>query len=334
LSYEELNRQANQWAWRLRKLGIGREERVGICMERGMAMVVAQLGVLKAGGAYMPLDREHPAERLKYQIDDSGARVVIASSSSREKLEKLDGVQVLWEEEERDGLEQESWENPGWKADERQLAYVIYTSGSTGRPKGVEVEHGGLNNLVEWHQRVYGVGRGDRGSQLAGVGFDASVWETWPYLGVGASLEIAGEEERVSAEKLRGWLVEKKITISFLPTPLAEAVMRQGEWEAPELKRILTGGDRLHERPGQSWTVEVVNHYGPTENTVVATAAKVADSGIGLPVIGKPISNVRVYVLDEELEPVPVGVAGELYIGGAGLARGYTGKGELTAGIG
>src|SRR5205085_1522493 len=252
-------------------MGVEAESRVGICLQRGAEMIVAQLGVLKAGGAYIPLDREHPAERLHYQISDSGARVVIADSGSREKLHGLDLVRMLCVEDEREALGSESRGNPQWNVAKEQLAYVIYTSGSTGRPKGVEIEHGGLMNLVRWHQEAYGIQAGERGSQVAGVGFDASVWEIWPYLAAGASLEIAAEEERVSAEKLREWLEEKSVTISFLPTPLAEAVMRISEWKPRQLKRILTGGDRLQERPPETWNIEVVTYYGPTDGTVVAT---------------------------------------------------------------
>src|SRR5205823_6198946 len=135
-------------------------------------------------------------------------------------------------------------------------------------------------------------------SQVAGTGFDASVWETWPYLTAGASLEIAGDDERGSVEALREWLTAKAVTISFLPTPLAEAIIRPGEWKPKRLKRILTGGDRLRERPAENWAVEVVNHYGPTEFTVVATAGIVEKSGKSAPTIGKPISNTRVYLLN------------------------------------
>ena len=331
VSYQELNELANQWAHRLRKLGVQAESRVAVCMERGAEMVAAQLGVLKVSAAYIPLDREHPAERLQFQSRDSRAQVVIADRSSREKLSGLEQVQLLCVEEEKEVLRRESRRNPEYKIEPRQLAYVIYTSGSTGWPKGVEVEHGGLLNLVCWHQRRYGITPQDRGSQVAGVGFDASVWETWPYLAAGAGLEIAAEEERISAEKLHDWLAEKEVTIAFLPTPLAEALMRHESWKTQRLRTILIGGDRLQHRPPENWSVEVVNHYGPTESTVVATAATVEKAGTGLPPIGRPISNTRVYILDAQMQPAPVDVVGELYIGGAGLARGYTGKPDLTA---
>ncbi|HEY6349972.1 MAG TPA: non-ribosomal peptide synthase/polyketide synthase [Candidatus Angelobacter sp.] len=331
LTYQELNEQTNQWAHRLRKMGVQAEAKVAICLERSADMIAAQLGVMKAGGAYIPLDHEHPAERLQYQISDSGASVLITNRVIREKLHGTEQARLLCIEEEQEVLEGESRENPEWKLEKEELAYLIYTSGSTGRPKGVQIEHRGLLNLVLWHQQAYGIEAGERGSQVAGTGFDASVWETWPYLAAGASLEIAADEDRGSAERLREWLVAKGITVSFVPTPLAEAVMRLGEWNSKELRLILTGGDRLQERPPEGWTVEVVNHYGPTECTVVATVGAVEKHGLGFPAIGKPVSNTRAYVLDEDMQPVPVGVAGELYIGGAGLARGYAGKADLTA---
>jgi amino acid adenylation domain-containing protein/non-ribosomal peptide synthase protein (TIGR01720 family) len=333
LTYRELNRQANQWAHLLRKAGVRAEARVAICMERSVQMITAKLGVLKAGGAYLPLDREYPPERSRHQITDSGAKVVIAESTVCEKLRDLGQTPILCADQQQEFLRLEPQENPQWKVEPEQLAYVIYTSGSTGRPKGVEVEHRGLQNLVHWHLRAYGIETGDRGSQVAGTGFDASEWETWPYLAAGASLQIAGESERGSAKDLREWLAAKDVTISFLPTPLAEAVMRLGEWKARRLQRILTGGDRLQERPPDNWSVEVINHYGPTECTVVATAARVEKPGKSSPSIGKPISNTQVYVLNnaQDMQPAPVGVVGELYIGGAGLARGYTGQPHLTA---
>jgi amino acid adenylation domain-containing protein len=330
VSYVELNERGNQWGHYLRRLGVRAEERVGVCMERGVEMVMAELGIWKAGGAYVPLDREHPGERLGYEIEDSGARVVVVDESSRGRIPEVAGVRVICVEEVEGELELEGKENPGWRVEEENLAYVIYTSGSTGRPKGVEVEHGGLKNLVNWHVEAYGVGVGERASVVAGVGFDAAVWEVWPSLAVGGSLEIAGEEERVSGEKLREWLREERIGTSFLPTPLAESVMREGKGrEGTGLKRLLTGGDRLQERPWAGYEAEVVNHYGPTENTVVATAG-VVGRGERRPGIGRAISNVQVYVLDEEMATVPVGVVGEIYIGGAGVARGYCGKAEET----
>jgi amino acid adenylation domain-containing protein len=213
------------------------------------------------------------------------------------------------------------------------LAYVIYTSGSTGKPKGVAISHGGLLNLVFWHRNVFEVTASDRATQLAGSAFDASVWEVWPYLTAGARLHVVSAEKLVSPEQLRDWLVSEEITLTFLPTPLAEQVLKLDWPPQTSLRTLLTGGDKLHRSPPESIPFKVVNNYGPTENTVVTTSGVVlpnSDADIQPP-IGCPISNTEVYVLDKRLRPVPVGVPGELCIGGESLARGYLNRPNLTA---
>ncbi|HEX9935823.1 MAG TPA: amino acid adenylation domain-containing protein, partial [Longimicrobium sp.] len=208
------------------------------------------------------------------------------------------------------------------------------TSGSTGTPKGVEVTHGALLNLVHWHREAFAVTGADRATQLAGLGFDASVWELWPYLASGAAVHlVADEETRTSPAALRAFLLGGRVTVAFAPTPLAEALLAL-EWPADApLRLLLTGGDALLGRPRADLPFELVNNYGPTENTVVATSGVVgAGQGSGrAPGIGRPIHNVRAYVLDRRLEPVPVGVPGELCVGGAQVARGYLGRAGLTA---
>jgi amino acid adenylation domain-containing protein len=213
------------------------------------------------------------------------------------------------------------------------LAYVIYTSGSTGAPKGVEITHRGLANLVAWHQQAFSVSPVDRASHLAGLGFDAAVWELWPYLAAGASVHLIDEMARSSAELLREWLLDREITISFVPTPLAERLLAM-EWPSTTTLRILlTGGDTLHHYPAHGLPFVVVNNYGPTECTVVATSGVVEpDTSLDpLPPIGCAIANTHVYLLDEHLQPVPAGTPGELHIGGASLARGYRNRPDLTA---
>jgi natural product biosynthesis luciferase-like monooxygenase protein/amino acid adenylation domain-containing protein len=213
------------------------------------------------------------------------------------------------------------------------LAYVIYTSGSTGTPKGVEIEHSSLINLIAWHRRAYQLTPADRAAQVAAPAFDASVWEIWPYLAVGASLHIPGEATRSSPAKLKTWLAANEITVCFIPTPLAES-MFEGPWPAcPALRAVLTGGDKLNRPPPPEFPCALINHYGPTENTVVTTCTPIppAAPSNSVPPIGRPIHNTQVYVLDRQLQPVPIGVPGELHISGAGLARGYLGAPELTA---
>src|SRR2546430_17403743 len=202
------------------------------------------------------------------------------------------------------------------------LAYVIYTSGSTGRPKGVEITHGSLLNLVWWHRRAFAVTAADRATQLASPSFDAAVWETWPYLTAGAALRVPDEATRVSPTALRDWVLAGGVTITFLPTPMAEAVLAL-DWRAEaRLRTMLTGGDVLHRDPAPGLPFTLVNNYGPTEGTVVATSGVVAPAAAGgrLPAIGRPVDNTRLHVPDEALRPVPAGDTGELCIAGDGLA--------------
>lgn len=213
------------------------------------------------------------------------------------------------------------------------LAYVIYTSGSSGKPKGVEITHKGLANLVSWHQQAFSVTPGDRASHLAGLGFDAAVWELWPYLAAGASIHLADEATRTSAGLLRDWLLARKVTIGFVPTPLAERMLAL-EWpRQTPLRILLTGGDTLHRNPPENLPFTLVNNYGPTECAVVATSCAVRPEAHARarPPIGRPIANTRIYLLDERLQPVPAGEPGEIYIAGAGVGRGYRNLPGITA---
>ncbi|MCP4655581.1 MAG: amino acid adenylation domain-containing protein, partial [bacterium] len=349
LSYRELDARANALARVLAGLGVGPEVVVALAIDSSPEMLVGLLGVLKAGGAYLPLDPAYPQERLDFMVEDSGAAVVLTEDELAPRFEELSrsgtrraggalpGIRVLRlgkgspESGEPSVGPQEGV--PAVGVGPGSLAYVIYTSGSTGRPKGVAITHGTLMNLVSWHLRSYRVRRGDRATQVAGPAFDASVWEIWPYLAVGATLCIPDPETRFSPPELVSWLVAELITVSFLPTPLAELAMAQ-EWpSASALRALLTGGEALHHRPPAGLGFELVNHYGPTESTVVATCGGVAPAPerTDTPDIGRPIANVRVYLLDRMLRPVPLGAAGELSIGGGSLARGYLDQPGLTA---
>ncbi|HEX3128839.1 MAG TPA: amino acid adenylation domain-containing protein [Thermoanaerobaculia bacterium] len=326
LSYGELDRGADRLAARLREMGAGPEKVVAVCLERSPTQVLAVLAVLKAGGAYLPLDPSNPAERLLYTLRDSGALAVLTSQELAGELEPA-GVPALC----LDALDLEEGDRIQVAVEPENLAYVIYTSGSTGNPKGTELRHSGLSNLVSWHRRAYGLTPDDRCALLAGSGFDASVWEIWPALASGASLHVPPADIVASPPDLWAWMAEEGITITFLPTPLVEAVLTEPVPERLVLRTILTGGDRLLRRPRREHPFDLVNHYGPTESTVVTNAAVVLREGDRPPTIGRSIENIRVFVLDRAFRPVPVGVPGELCIAGAGLARGYRHRPELTA---
>jgi amino acid adenylation domain-containing protein len=326
LSYGELNRRANCVAEWLAERRVGPGSAAAVCMDRSAGMVVAILGVLKAGGAYVPLDPEYPKASLAFMLDDSQARALLTSRSLLAKLPSH-AIECLFVDEDLGTYPV----NPDSGVTAVDLAYIVYTSGSTGRPRGVEIEHRSLMNLVTWHQREYSVTSEDRATLVAGPAFDASVWEVWPYLASGASIHVPGREVRNSPQALVEWLGTRQITLSFLPTPLAEAALDMRWPVGMRLRALLTGGDKLHRAPRQDLRFRVLNHYGPSENTVVATWTIVPPEIEGAPPIGRPIDNVQVFVLDNGIARVPVGVPGELCIAGSGLARGYRNSPDLTA---
>ena len=332
MTYGELDRNANRLAHYLIAFGVGPESIVAICLDRSLDSVVSALAVLKAGGAYLPLDPAYPRERLAFMLNDAQPTVLLTKQEMAAQL-PTGAWRVVDIDRDGPAIERYPTDSPANQSTSEDLAYVIYTSGSTGEPKGVEVTHSSLMNLVSWHQRAFDVTPADRASHLAAVGFDASVWETWPYLTAGASLHLPDEDTRVSPDRLRDWLVTEEITISFLPTVLAERAMTL-EWPTnTALRFLLTGADTLHRFPPANLPFKVINNYGPTECTVVATSGTV-EPGVSrdaLPTIGWPIANTKVYILNEQLQQVTAGAPGELYIGGAGVARGYLHRPELTA---
>ena len=326
LSYGELNRRANQVGRRLRDLGVGPDDRVALYARPGPPMVVAKLGIWKAGGAYVPLDQAYPAQRLAYMLQDCGAKVVLTESAMGATLPEHDLPVVHLDELEHATARDEKLSPSAGPVD---LAYVIYTSGSTGRPKGVEVTHGALLNLVCWHRETYDLDPADRTTQVAAMGFDACAWELWPTLAAGASLHLAPEEIRGVPDEMWRWLADREITVTFVPTPLAELMFKERLPEDLKLRALLTGGDRLRFGLERPLPFRVVNHYGPTESAVVSTFGEVGIESP--PPIGRPIANLRLYVLDGSQQPVPVGVPGELYVAGRSLARGYLGQPKMTA---
>jgi len=330
LTYAELDRRAGQLAGWLSRQGVGPEVTVACCFERSAHMVVAQLAILKAGGAYLPLDPGYPRDRLADMIEDGRCAIVLTHARARDALPET-AVRCVCLDTDWEALADAPGVLPS--PSPRALAYVIYTSGSTGRPRGVEIEHRSLMNLVSWHTHEYRTGPGDIATLLAGPAFDASVWELWPYLASGATICIPDEQTLAEPQKLWGWLADQRITHCFLPTPLAEVMLDEPLPTGLALRVLLTGGDRLHARPAAALPFRFVNHYGPTENTVVTTFGDVkpAPRAAQAPTIGRAISNTKLYVLDAHGSLVPIGVPGELYVSGDGLARGYRGRPELTA---
>jgi amino acid adenylation domain-containing protein len=328
LTFAELDERAASVADDLVRLGVRPRDLVALSTARSPAMVVGALGVLKAGAAYVSLDTSYPPERLAFMLNDCGATVVVESSPDP----FVPRVLALGDKDRGQALLPPVADDP---------AYVIYTSGSTGRPKGVVVTQPSLVNLIRWHQDAFEVTAEDRATLMASPGFDASVWELWPYLVSGASVHVPPEQVRRDPLAWRDWLVEHGITIAFAPTAVAEQLMKL-EWPAhANLRYLLTGGDTLLEGPPPGLGFTVVNNYGLTEATVVSTSAPVSPSrrltsvsstsAPSAPSIGRPITGAQLYVVDENLVVVTAGEPGELLVGGVSVAAGYLNRPELTA---
>ena len=330
LNYAELERKSNQLANYLRSSGVGANQIVAILLERSPESIMAALAVMKSGAAYLPIQPGAPAGRVAFMLRDAAVAMVLTRSSLVREL--LGGPWRLIELDRDAAIAVESERLQENEVLPQDLAYVIYTSGSTGEPKGVEVMHRGLSNLVQWHCRAFSLQPQDRASHVAALGFDAAVWEVWPYLTVGASIHIPSERVRQNPECLHNWFIDTKITIGFVPTPIAENMLLL-DWPArASLRILLTGADTLHRRPQADLPFQLVNNYGPTECTVVATSGVVTPGNgtLKTPSIGRPIDNTQIHILDDQMRPVPVGSAGEIYIGGAGVARGYRNQPDLT----
>src|ERR1041384_8358711 len=330
LTYGDLERRSNQLANRLIGLGVTSETIVAVCLGRSIESVLASLAVMKAGGAYLPLDPTQPRERLAFMLNDAEASAVIADTSLADELARLAPNVIDISDRDSDRF---STQAPVIPKSRDQLAYVIYTSGSTGEPKGVEVTHANLANLIDWHVQAFGVTADDRASHLSNVSFDAAVWEVWPYLATGATLYLPDNDTRLSSISLRDWFIAHNITIGFVPTPLAESLMTLPWPDKSSLRFLLTGADTLHRYPNQGLPFTMVNNYGPTECTVVTTSGRIASRthGPDRPTLGRAITNASVYILEKNLRQVARGEVGELCVGGACVARGYRNRPELTA---
>ncbi len=340
LSYRELNERANQLGWRLRELGVGSETRVGLMVERNIEMVVGLLGVLKAGAAYVPLDPSSPRERLQYMIGDSGARLVLSSRNLSPMIEEVEGLEVLL-------IEAEEWrrfskEDLHVKIQPAQLAYVIYTSGSTGRPKGVGVEHRQLVNYVQAIGEKLQIEPGTRLGLVSTYAADLGYTMIFPALCHGGCLDVVDADRVLDAGKLEEHFSRHPIDyLKIVPSHLRALLNSSlGSGLLPRRWLVLGGEasswDLIQQVKKRGSGCRVLNHYGPTETTVgVLTYDTTLNDGQeqagGMVPVGRPLSNGKVYVLDNELNPVGVGVSGEICIGGAGVARGYLGRAELTA---
>ncbi|MFE9749522.1 amino acid adenylation domain-containing protein [Saccharothrix saharensis] len=339
-TFAELDASANRVAHRLLALGVRPGSVVGVCLRRSPAGIAALLGVLRAGAAYLPLDPDYPAERLAHMLADSAAPVVVTERALRDRvtapsvvcLEELPDAPAEDVAAEDVAAEDVAAEDvAAVDVHPADAAYVIYTSGSTGRPKGVVVDHRGLADLCAWHVREYAVTPADRTGQVAAQGFDAAVWEVWPQLTAGASVHLPDDDVLADGDALVAWIADTRLTTCFLPTPRLELALDDLAARATALRVVLTGGDALRRRPPAHTPFRLVNHYGPTEFSVVATAGDVASRSDVAPPIGRPVANTRALVLDARLRPMPVGVVGELYLAGTGLARGYHDRPGLTA---
>lgn len=327
MTYAELSGAATTLGEQLRSRGVTRHTVVAVCMSRSSEQIVAALAIMQVGGAYLPLDPSHPTKRLRFILGDAGVDVLVAAPDVCERLADTVQHRIALAPHTAAAAKATATQPEIQPSD---LAYVIYTSGSTGRPKGVEITHAGLTNLVDWHIAAFDVTEADRASHLAQVGFDAAGWEVWPYLVAGATVIIGDTALTQEPEALRDWLCRNEITISYASAPIAERLL-QLSWPAPvPLRALLTGADRLHAFPPAMLPFEVVNNYGPTEATVVATSGRVPAGGGGFPSIGTPIRNARVYVVDSSGNRVAAGVDGELWLGGPGVARGYRNRAELN----
>ncbi|MDQ0590035.1 non-ribosomal peptide synthetase [Variovorax paradoxus] len=338
LTYAELDRRANRLAHRLIAHGVRPESLVGVVLERSVELVIALLAVMKAGGAYVPLDPEHPADRIAYMVQDSGLALVLTQGHLAERLPADAGVPLLAiDAPEALGAGDFADSDPAVALDAENLAYVIYTSGSTGKPKGAANRHRALHNRLAWMQQAYGLAPGDTVLQKTPFSFDVSVWEFfWPLM-YGARLAVAAPGDHRDPARLVALIRRHRVcTLHFVPSML-QAFLAQPDVEAcTTLRRIVCSGEAL---PAEAQNevlrrlpqAKLYNLYGPTEAAIDVTHWTCRDDGRSQVSIGRPVSGIQTHVLDASLNLVPAGVAGELYLGGIGLARGYVGRPGLTA---
>ncbi|RKH75197.1 amino acid adenylation domain-containing protein, partial [Corallococcus sp. AB045] len=329
LTYAQLDARANQLAHALRRRGVGPEVRVALSVERSLDIVIGLLGILKAGGAWVPVDPLLPRERLAFMLEDSAAQVLVTQQPLVDRFPEALHARALCLDTERGALSAEPTDAPATGVTPANMEYLLYTSGSTGTPKGTAVEHRSVANLVTHEAVAYGIGPGSRVLQFASLSFDLSVEEIFTTLCNGATLVLAPLEKLMPGAPLPVLLREQELSVVSLTPAALAATSSEG---LPNVRTVISGGEALPADVVARWAPgrRLLNTYGPTEATVIATFGEVVADG-NVPSIGKPLANVRVYVLDAHGQPVPVGVRGELHIGGVGVARGYAGRPGLTA---
>ena len=327
LSYAELNARANQLAHHLISQGAGTGTLIGICLERSTDIVVSILAVFKSGAAYVPIDPDYPDDRIAYMLEDSGADIILSHRNIPATLPAHD-AQIISIDADEAAIASQEAHNPAGRCQHNDLAYIIYTSGSTGNPKGVMLQHQGACNLVAAQSQVFGLTATDRMLQFASISFDASIFEILMALGVGAELILGETDDLLPGAPLLQHLQQHDVTAVTLPP---SALMQLPESALPQLRVITVAGEACPQELVDRWANgrRFFNLYGPTEATVWATYEECRPGRT--PTIGKAVPNAEVYVLSEQQQPVPVGVAGELCLGGAGLARGYLNRPELSA---
>lgn len=331
LTYQQLNEEANQLAHHLQGLGVQPDQFVGICVERSLDMIMGMLGILKAGAAYLPMDPNYPQDRLAYMLEDTKAAVLVTHSHLVQHL-PTDGIHVIQLDEEWDTISEQSTENPQSDVQPHHLAYIIHTSGSTGKPKGVQIPHRNVVNFLETMRQTPGLSADDTLLAITTLSFDIAVLELYLPITTGATLAIASSELTVDGPRMINALDEYGVTI-LQATPATWQMLIDAGWEGDKNLKALSGGealprklgDELLDRVGELW-----NMYGPTETTIWSSVWQVTEKETPI-LIGKPIANTQMYILDKNLQPVPIGVSGELHIGGDGVARGYLNRDDLTA---
>ncbi len=330
LTYKELNERSNQLAHYLRSKGVRKETLIPICIERSPQMIIGILGILKAAGAYVPIDTDYPEERIKYILEDTQATIAISSKESKLKLETFKGIDKIELDADLSFINQQPKSNIQVAIKNHYLAYVIYTSGSTGKPKGVMIEHGGLVNLSLSQADGFRLKPGMRTLQFASFGFDASCSEIFTALLSGGCLVLPRKKDLLSAEEFEKLINKHKVEVVTLP-PSYQHVIKD---VLGTLKTIISAGEPLNEALGkylQAKGIRLINAYGPTENTVCVSMSDDPIKDNHTIVIGKPISNVQVYILNERGNLCPVGIAGEICVTGVQVARGYLNRPDLTA---